>query len=71
MSTRLPRPFRTVRHHKVLVGIVVLLGLLGGVGYAFLNPPLRSSTALIIMPKSARSISTRSRLYEVSRSGTS
>ncbi|MGH7511887.1 MAG: hypothetical protein ACREOQ_03075 [Gemmatimonadales bacterium] len=59
MSTRLPRSIRTVSHHKVLVGIVVLLGLLGGVGYTFLNPPLRSSTALIILPKSARSMATQ------------
>jgi capsular polysaccharide biosynthesis protein len=56
MSMRLPRP---VRQHKVLVSIVVLLGLLGGVGYAFLNPPLRSSAALVILPKSARSIATQ------------
>src|SRR5690349_18381495 len=59
MSLRLPRPVRTVRHHKVLVSIMVLLGLFGGVGYTFLNPPLRTSSALIILPKSAHSIATQ------------
>ena len=59
MSLRLPRPVRTVRHHKVLVSVMVLLGLFGGVGYTFLNPPLRTSSALIILPKSAHSIATQ------------
>ena len=37
------------RRHKLLVGIVVALGILGGVAYAVLKPPMLSSTALVAL----------------------
>jgi capsular polysaccharide biosynthesis protein len=38
----------TVRRHKALIGGVAVLGLLLGGAYAYLNPPLLSSTALVV-----------------------
>jgi capsular polysaccharide biosynthesis protein len=46
----LPRSIQTIRRHKILVSIVVVLGILGGAAYAVLKPPLLSSTALIVLP---------------------
>ena len=48
----LRRSVQIVRRHKVLVGIVVALGLLIGGAYATLNPPMLTSTALIVLPQS-------------------
>src|SRR5690348_2889886 len=42
-----------VRRYRVLVGVVVALGLIGGGAYAVLKPPMPSSTALIALPVSA------------------
>jgi capsular polysaccharide biosynthesis protein len=44
---------QAVRRHKVLVGLIALLGLLLGGAYAVLKPPLLTSTALILLPQSA------------------
>ena len=49
----LPRSTQTIRRHKILVSIVVVLGILGGAAYAVLKPPLLSSTALIVLPAAA------------------
>lgn len=49
----LRRSVQIVRRHKALVGIVVALGLLIGGAYATLNPPMLTSTALIVLPQSA------------------
>jgi capsular polysaccharide biosynthesis protein len=46
----LQRSMQIVRRHKVLVGIVVALGILGGAAYAVLKPPMLTSTALIAFP---------------------
>jgi capsular polysaccharide biosynthesis protein len=46
----LRRSIQTIRRHKVLVGIVVALGILGGAAYAVLKPPMLTSTALIVLP---------------------
>ena len=48
----LRRSTQIVRRHKVLVGIVVALGILGGAAYAVLKPPMFTSTALIALPTS-------------------
>ena len=48
----LRRSTQIVRRHKVLVGIVVALGILGGAAYAVLKPPMLTSTALIALPTS-------------------
>ena len=49
----LRRSVQIVRRHKVLVGIVVALGLLIGGAYAKFNPPMLTSTTLIVLPQSA------------------
>jgi capsular polysaccharide biosynthesis protein len=49
----LRRSFQIVRRHKVLVGLIAVLGLLLGAAYAVLNPPLLTSTALVVLPQSA------------------
>ena len=36
----LRRSMQIVRRHKVLVGMVVALGMLGGAAYAVLKPPM-------------------------------
>jgi capsular polysaccharide biosynthesis protein len=46
----LRRSTQTIRRHKILVGIVVVLGILGGAAYAVLKPPMLTSTALIVLP---------------------
>ena len=48
----LRRPIAIVRRHKLLVGIMVALGLVGGGAYAAFHPPLVTSTALILLPQS-------------------
>jgi capsular polysaccharide biosynthesis protein len=50
----LRRSVQIVRRHKLLVGIMVALGLLVGGGYAVLNPPLATRTALVLLPESAQ-----------------
>ena len=43
------RSVQIVRRHKVLVGIVMVLGAVGGGAYAVLHPPVLTSTALIAL----------------------
>ncbi len=45
----LRRSIQIVRRHKLLVGIVLVLGLLAGGAYAVLNPPMVTSTALVLL----------------------
>ena len=47
---------RIVRRRKRLFGGVVVLGLLGGAAYGFLNPPLVSSTALVVVAGNPQAI---------------
>ena len=54
----LRRSVQTVRRHKILVGIMVALGLLIGAAYATLNPPMLTSTALIVLPQDGVAIRT-------------
>jgi capsular polysaccharide biosynthesis protein len=42
-----------VRRHSKLFGAIVVLGLLLGAAYAALNPPLPTSTALVVLPEAA------------------
>ena len=49
----LRRSMQIVRRHKLFVGIVVALGILGGVAYAVLKPPMLSSTALVALQEPA------------------
>jgi len=43
---------RAVRRHKVVFGVVVVLGVLAGAGFAVLRPPLLSSRVLVVVPAS-------------------
>ena len=56
----LRRSMQILRRHKVLVGIVVVLGILGGAAYAVLKPPMHTSTALVALqpPASVQPAST-------------
>jgi capsular polysaccharide biosynthesis protein len=50
----LRRSGQILRRHKILVAIVVILGALAGGVYARANPPLLTSTALVILPQSSQ-----------------
>jgi capsular polysaccharide biosynthesis protein len=50
---------RIVRRHRKLVGIVAAFGLLLGVAYTVLSPPLLTSKTLVVFPDSAPSIATQ------------
>jgi len=50
---------RAVRRHKILVGVLLLLGLVAGGGYRVAKPPMMSSTALVVLPGSVRSMATQ------------
>jgi capsular polysaccharide biosynthesis protein len=43
---------RAVRRHRVVFGVVVVLGVLAGAGFAVLRPPLLSSRVLVLVPAS-------------------
>ena len=43
-----------MRRHKLLVGVMVALGLLGGGAYAAFHPPLVTSTALVLLPQTGQ-----------------
>ena len=45
------RPVQIVRRHRILVAIVTALGLLMGVAYSVLTPPMLTSTALVVLPE--------------------
>ncbi len=51
----LRRSIHIVRQHRILVGIVVVLGILVGGAYAVLNPPMLTSTALVVLPQAPQS----------------
>lgn len=46
----LRRSAQIVRRYKILLGVAVILGLLAGGAYATLNPPVLSSSALLVLP---------------------
>ena len=48
----LRRSIQIVQRHKLLVGIITALGVLAGGAYATLNPPMITSTALVLLPQS-------------------
>jgi capsular polysaccharide biosynthesis protein len=50
----LRRSVQIVRRHRLLVGIMVALGLLGGGAYVVLDPPMVTSTALVLLPQSGQ-----------------
>jgi capsular polysaccharide biosynthesis protein len=48
----LRRSLQIVRRHWILVGAVAVLGLLAGVGFTMLNPPMLTSQALVVLSPS-------------------
>jgi capsular polysaccharide biosynthesis protein len=50
----LRRSIRIVRRHKLLMGVMVAVGLLGGGAYARFNPPMVTSTALVLLPQNGQ-----------------
>lgn len=55
----LRRSIEIVRRYKVLVGIVVALGILGGVGDSVLTPSMMTAQALVIIPVPRPNIATQ------------
>jgi capsular polysaccharide biosynthesis protein len=51
----LRRSVQIVRRHRILIGVVALLGLLVGAAYSVLRPPALTSTALVVLPQAAQS----------------
>lgn len=50
----LRRSVQIMRRRKLLVGSMVALGLVAGGGYAVLNPPLVTGTALVLLPQTGQ-----------------
>jgi capsular polysaccharide biosynthesis protein len=50
--------FQIVRRYKNLVGVAVAVGLIAGVGYGSINPPMLTSEALVVVPVSALAMPT-------------
>ena len=48
----LRRSMQIVRRHKILLGVMVALGIAAGCAYSVLNPPMLTSTALVVFPES-------------------
>ena len=46
----LRRSVQIVRRHRILVASAAVLGILAGGAYAKLNPPMLTSTALVVAP---------------------
>lgn len=55
----LRRSLRYVWRHKILVGVFAALGLMAGIGYTVLSPPMLSSTALVVLPPSVHDTRTQ------------
>lgn len=51
----LGRSVQILRRHKVLIGVVTVLGLLFGAAYSVVRPPELTSTALVVLPQAAQS----------------
>jgi capsular polysaccharide biosynthesis protein len=47
----LRRSIRIIRRYRILVGGVVALGIVCGAGYTVLRPPMRTSTAVVVLPQ--------------------
>ena len=55
----LKRAGQIVRRRKVLVAVFAGLGIVVGVAYAVLNPPVFTSSALVVLSPSARNVDTQ------------
>jgi capsular polysaccharide biosynthesis protein len=50
---------KVTRRYKYLVGVLTLIGILLGVGYALVTPPKLSSQAIVVLPKPIPNIQTQ------------
>ncbi|GAA1561600.1 hypothetical protein GCM10009789_13560 [Kribbella sancticallisti] len=53
MSTQeldVKKSWRAIRRQRRVVAAVAVLGLLGGIGYALVEPPLHTATSLVVLP---------------------
>ncbi|GAA1511659.1 Wzz/FepE/Etk N-terminal domain-containing protein [Kribbella lupini] len=53
MSTQeldVKKSWRAIRRHRRVVAAVAALGLLAGIGYALLEPPMHTATSLVVLP---------------------
>ena len=50
----LRRSIQILRRRKVLLCLMVALGILAGGAYAWLHPPMVTSTALVLLPQSVQ-----------------
>lgn len=48
------RSLRVARRHKLAVGIFAALGLMAGLSYTAFNPPMRTSSAVVVLSPSVR-----------------
>jgi capsular polysaccharide biosynthesis protein len=55
----LRRSLQIVRRHLTIVGMAAVLGLLAGVGYTLLKPPMLTSKALVVLPSSMHDTATQ------------
>lgn len=51
----LHRSVQLVRRHRLLVGVMVLIGIVMGCAYSILTPPLLTATALVVFPQTTQS----------------
>ncbi len=54
-ALNLRRSVQIARRHRILICIVTALGLLMGVAYSVLKPPMLTSTALVVLPQAVQS----------------
>jgi capsular polysaccharide biosynthesis protein len=54
-ALNLRRSAHVVRRHRFLVGSVTVLGILLGSAYSVQHPPMRTSTALVVLPAAVKS----------------
>jgi capsular polysaccharide biosynthesis protein len=51
----LRRSIQLARRHRLLIGVMVVLGILVGCAYSVLKPPTLTATALVVFPQSTQS----------------
>lgn len=51
------KSWQAIRRQRLLVAVVAAVGMLAGVGYAFLRPPMYSASALVVLPPPPQSAS--------------
>jgi capsular polysaccharide biosynthesis protein len=55
----LRRSLQIVRRHRIAVGVAAVLGLLAGAAFTVLNPPMLTSSALVVLPPSNHDVATQ------------